>query len=141
MSLITCEETTIAQLPYANPQKAREWLAANRDRILQLKRQRYAVDTVYAAEKVAERSRDTMKRNRKRATLRSFLFNPRLMDADNPLASVDTLLFSERYYSPNLPRLPKTWGHATGIRNEFQAWLDAKKSVATSGDWASTMPS
>ena len=38
-------------MPYANPQKAREWLAANRDRILQQKRQRYAADPVHAAEK------------------------------------------------------------------------------------------
>lgn len=55
------------------------------------------------------------------------------MDAENPLASVDASLFTERYYSPDLPRLPKTWGHAPGIRDEFQAWLDsrldAKKSL------------
>ena len=65
--------------------------------------------------------------------VRHFFSNPRLMDADNPLASVDTSLFTERYYSPHLPRLPKTWGHAPGIRDEFQAWLnerlDATKSV------------
>ena len=71
-------------MPYANPQKAREWLDANRESILQQKRQRYAAGPMHAAEKVAERSRDTMKRNRKHATLHSFLFKPRLMDANNP---------------------------------------------------------
>ena len=38
-------------MPYASPAKARDWLAANRDRILQQKRQRYATDPVHAEHK------------------------------------------------------------------------------------------
>ncbi len=38
-------------MPYTSPAKARDWLAANRDRILQQKRQRYATDPAHAEEK------------------------------------------------------------------------------------------
>jgi hypothetical protein len=64
---------------------------------------------------------------------RKFFSNLTSMDADNPLASVDTSLFTERDYS-RLPRLPKTWGHAPGIRDEFQAWLDSRLDAKKSAD-------
>lgn len=38
-------------MPYASPAKASDWLAANHDRILEQKRQRYATDPAHAAEK------------------------------------------------------------------------------------------